>query len=144
MTVAHLDRGGKNSMGDLAPALHTVVVQPGGFTVMAKHGEPLLVAANREGYFWPTACGGEAICTRCFMEVPEEQEAAFSPMLEREREGLEKVRWAAGPRPGERLACQAQVLADAEVRKRFVRVARETDVLPFANGLVDASASDEG
>lgn len=112
---------------------HKVTVQPGGFVVEVAEGEVLMAAANRQGLYWPTGCEGDAVCTRCYLEVAEEDADAFSPLEPVEVDGLRKVRWAVADKPGERLACQARVLRDAQVTKKFVRPAREGDVLPFAD-----------
>lgn len=112
-------------------ARHKVTVEPGGFVIEADDGEQLMAAANRQGLYWPTSCAGDAVCTRCYLDVPEESRASFSEMRSLEREGLEKVRWAAGEREGERLGCQARVTADAVVTKKYVRPAKEGDLMPF-------------
>lgn len=111
---------------------HRVTVSPGEIELEAEHGEPLMAAANRAGYYWPTVCAGDAVCTRCVMNVPEESAASFSEMEEPELAGLRSVRWRSGDRPGERLACQARVLSDATVVKKYVRPAGPDDALPLA------------
>ncbi len=110
---------------------HKVTILPGGIVVDVDEDEVLMAAANRQGLYWPTGCEGNAVCTRCYVEVADEDADAFSPMGQVEVDGLRKVRWAAGDKPGERLACQVHVVRDARVTKKFVRPAREGDVLPF-------------
>ncbi len=110
-----------------------VTILPGDIVVDVHEDEVLMAAANRQGLYWPTGCEGNAVCTRCYIEVPEEDADAFSPMGQVEIDGLRKVRWAVADKPGERLACQAHVVRDARVTKKFVRPAREGDVLPFAD-----------
>jgi hypothetical protein len=56
----------------------------------------------------------------------------LTAMAPRERDALLDVRWRGGERPGERLACQARVLGDVTVTKKFVRPSRDGDALPFA------------
>ncbi|MGE3448431.1 MAG: 2Fe-2S iron-sulfur cluster-binding protein [Microbacteriaceae bacterium] len=111
---------------------HKVTVLPGGFVIEVEDGEVLMAAANRQGLYWPTGCEGDAVCTRCYIDVSADDADAFSPMEPVERDGLRKVRWAACDKPGERLACQARVRGDAHVTKKYVRPARDGDVLPFA------------
>ena len=40
---------------------------PGEIELEVEDGEALMAAANRAGYYWPTVCAGDAVCTRCFM-----------------------------------------------------------------------------
>lgn len=108
-------------------ATFRVTVLPGDIEIEARQGESLMEAANRQGWYWPTVCGGSATCTRCYMVVPEESQDAFTPMSSAEETALRTVRWLVRERPGERLACEARVLADAAVRKRFVRPMQEAD-----------------
>lgn len=103
------------------PATHRVTVLPGDIVIEARHGESLMEAANRHGWYWPTVCRGLATCTRCYMVVPEESRGAFTPMTSAELTALRTVRWLVREASEERLACQARVLADASVRKRFIR-----------------------
>ncbi len=99
-----------------------VRVEPLGVEIDVQGAESLLDAAERTGLLWPTTCHGNAICTRCVIDVPEASRASFAPMRPAEREALERVRWRDGvARPAERLACQVRVLADAVVEKPFVR-----------------------
>jgi len=108
-----------------------VNVLPDGFVLSVAPGDSVMAAANRAGYYWPTACSANAICTRCVMTVDPDDTDSFGPMGDREREALTNVRWAAGERAGERLACQAQVVDCATVTKKYVRPALPGDLLPF-------------
>jgi hypothetical protein len=66
------------------------------------------------------------------MDVPAECASAFTAMEQQELDGLRAVRWRAADKPGERLACQARVLGDATVTKKYVREAGPDDALPLA------------
>src|SRR5579875_3118095 len=48
-----------------------VVIQPAGYAIEARHDETIMGAARRLGYYWPTTCGGQAICTTCVCLVEE-------------------------------------------------------------------------
>jgi 2Fe-2S ferredoxin len=111
---------------------HRVVVLPAALEFEARHGEILMASANRAGLYWPTACAAQAICTRCVTITAPDQASSLSPMAQFEREAIERVRGTAAE-AGERLACQARVLGDATVTKKFVRPCRPGDVLPFAD-----------
>jgi 2Fe-2S ferredoxin len=119
---------------------HRVLVRPAGIELWVSHGESLMAAANRQGWYWPTSCGGSAVCNRCCVVVPPAFETSFLPMTKLERDGLRAVRWLRGDAPGERLACQAGVVGDAEVVKRFVRPLADGDtrlVEPSTEALAD-------
>jgi ferredoxin, 2Fe-2S len=94
-----------------------VLVEPSGLVLEVRDGETIYAAAVRQGLRWPTVCKGSAICNRCVVAVVE---GDLSPMRAQEREGLERVRWRAGPVPGERLACQAVPVGDVVVHKEGV------------------------
>lgn len=104
-----------------AGAIHRVVVRPAGIELAVRHGERLMAAANRLGWYWPTACVGAAMCARCSVAVAAPWRASFSPMENDERACLEAAAGPDGKTPGARLACQARVVGDAEVVKRLVR-----------------------
>jgi 2Fe-2S ferredoxin len=109
-------------------------VAPAGVEFEAFDGETLMAAANRAGWFWPTTCGGAAICNRCWFTVPQDAATAFAPMEGLELEGLRRVRWRIRERPGERLGCQARVIGSAAVVQRGLRVPVDGDLLPFTEG----------
>ena len=86
-------------------------------------GESLMEAAERQGYTWPTICGGVGMCTMCWARITEGVEHA-SPMEQLERDALETYRWADGTaEPDVRLGCQVTFTGDARVTKRGVNVA---------------------
>ena len=96
-----------------------VRVEPSGIEFDAEAGQSIMAAARHAGYEWPTLCQGNAQCNRCYVVVLAGADN-LSPMTVVEREGLERVRWADGLVPGERLACQAQPRGDIVVHKRGV------------------------
>jgi ferredoxin, 2Fe-2S len=104
-----------------------VTVQPSGIEISAEFGEPVMAAAVRAGYAWPTICGGYGECHACFIRVVTGTEN-LSPMLPYEAEGVAQVA-GNGRQSGDpvRLACQARVRGDVTVFKRGVRPARAED-----------------
>lgn len=96
-----------------------VVVRPSGVAFELADGEPLLRAAERYGYRWPTLCGGQGTCRTCFVQV-EDGESDCSQIGQLEREGIEALRRPVDGRT--RLACQLTVAGGpVTVIKRGVR-----------------------
>jgi 2Fe-2S ferredoxin len=99
---------------------HAVRIEPSGFEVLVRDGEPLMRAAQRAGYRWPNVCGGEAMCGVCHVRVLEgsaNAEAMGAP---------EQFRLKFVGRSGDqsaRLACQLRVSGSMAVFKRGVRQA---------------------
>ena len=100
----------------------TVHIEPSHVQIDVRGGEPLMRAAERLGYYWPTLCHGQAACTVCWIEVDDPD--AFEPPGPPELEGLklfEGRSFYAGKNI--RLACQARPVGDTLVTKRGVRPA---------------------
>ena len=98
----------------------TVRVEPSKVQIDVRSGEPLMRAAERLGYHWPTTCHGQAECTLCWIEVDDAD--AFDRPGPLELKGLklfEGRSFYAGKNI--RLACQARPLRDTVVTKRGVR-----------------------
>lgn len=96
-----------------------VFVRPSGLEFELDDGEPLLRAAERYGYRWPTICGGLGTCRTCFVRV-ESGESDCSEIGQLEREGIEALRRPVDGRT--RLACQLKVSGGpVTVTKRGVR-----------------------
>jgi len=91
-----------------------IVVQPGGFEFDAAPGETLMGAARSLGYYWPTTCGGQGVCTTCLSEVVSGSEC-LAEMSRSERKTLTAERGEAILRRPVRLACQAAVLKEGTV-----------------------------
>jgi ferredoxin, 2Fe-2S len=86
-------------------------------------GESMMAAAQRQGYFWPTRCRGQALCTACHFEVVSEGEV-FDPIEPLEQDALETLSAFQAKRAGQlRLGCQARPRAPAAVFKRGVKPA---------------------
>ncbi len=102
------------------PTIAKVHVLPSNITIEVPEGESLMRAAERVGYFWPTICHGQAICTACWIEVTELE--AFEPPGPVEVNGL-KLFEGRSFYTGKhiRLACQARPVVDTIVTKRGVR-----------------------
>lgn len=84
-----------------------------------------MAAAHEAGYYWPTTCGGQGICTSCACNV-EEGTQHLDEMGRSERRTLSEERGEAALRSGRlRLACQARLSGDVVVTKRGVRPANE-------------------
>ncbi|MGQ0625688.1 MAG: 2Fe-2S iron-sulfur cluster-binding protein [Sporichthyaceae bacterium] len=95
-----------------------VVVQPAQIQLDPEPGETVFLAAGRQGYRWPTICGGLGTCRTCLMLVDQGQENC-SPIGDLEAEGLDALQ---EPRDGvRRLACQTRVSGDVVVTKRGVK-----------------------
>ncbi len=100
--------------------LARVRVEPSGIVIAVRNGEPLMRAAERLGYHWPTICHGQAECTACWIEV--EEPTAFEPPTLLERGGLNLFEGRSYYEGKDiRLACQACPLRDTVVTKRGVR-----------------------
>jgi ferredoxin, 2Fe-2S len=99
-----------------------VVVLPSGVEIQVEDGEKLMAAAVRQGYRWPTVCGGQGTCRTCFVRVEAGAELC-SPIGSLEKEGIDALR---EPADGvTRLACQVEIAADGvRVFKRGVRPRR--------------------
>lgn len=78
-----------------------VVIQPGGKTVVAEGGEPVLRALRRAGAFLDASCGGEGRCGRCAITT---LAGDWTPPDDEET------------RRGSRLACRAGPLSDVALR----------------------------
>ena len=98
-------------------------MQPAGLEYEASQGETLMAAARGLGYYWPTTCGGQGICTTCLSEVVSGGEL-LAEMGRSERKTLVAERGEAILARSVRLACQAAVLRDGTIvlNKPGVRV----------------------
>jgi 2Fe-2S ferredoxin len=100
-----------------------VNVLPLGVEIIVRSGESLMAAAQRQGYFWPTRCRGQALCTACLFEVVSGDEN-FSLREPLEQSALDSLSAFQTRRAGQlRLACQARPLTSVTVFKRGVRPA---------------------
>jgi ferredoxin, 2Fe-2S len=113
------DHRGDRAVSDPGPVVR-VNVKPSDVIIEVREGEPLMRAAERLGYHWPTICHGQAECTACWIEIDEP--GAFEVPTPIELDGLrlfEGRSFYAGKNV--RLACQARPVCDTVVTKRGVR-----------------------
>ena len=87
----------------------------------AQAGQTIMAAALASGLYWPTTCGGQAICTTCMCRVEAGAEnlddigrGELRTMTEERSEAMVRGNHL-------RLACQARVSGDVTVNKRGVR-----------------------
>jgi 2Fe-2S ferredoxin len=101
-----------------------IVVQPDGIEFDVKPGDTLMGTAVSLGFYWPTTCGGQGVCTTCLSEIVSGGEL-LAEMSRSERKTLIAERGEAILQRPVRLACQAAVLRDGdiEIRKTGVRPA---------------------
>jgi ferredoxin len=97
---------------------HKITMEPAGVVIGVGPDEPVLTAAFREGYRWPSVCGGEAMCGTCFLKVEEGAEHT-SPIGDAEAFRLKFIGRAKDPTI--RLACQLRLSGDVKAFKRGVR-----------------------
>lgn len=80
-------------------------------------------AAQRQGYYWPTRCRGQALCTACLFEVVSSEDS-FDPAEPLEQDVLDSLSAFQDKRPGQlRLGCQARPRRPGTVFKRAVKPA---------------------
>jgi 2Fe-2S ferredoxin len=91
-----------------------VVVQPAGVEYRASPGDTLMGAARGLGYYWPTTCGGQGVCTTCLSEVISGAEL-LAEMSRSERKILVAERGEAILKRPVRLACQAAILGEGTI-----------------------------
>jgi len=96
----------------------TATVVPAGLTIEVQPGETLFHAAGRQGYRWPTVCGGLGTCRTCFITVRDGMQNCGA-MADLEKEGIQAL---GRPLDGRtRLACQLEVAGPIVVARRGVR-----------------------
>jgi ferredoxin, 2Fe-2S len=99
-----------------------VRVLPADAVVDVAAGESLMAAARRQGWFWPTVCGGDCDCGTCWVVVEHGAEHC-SFMEANERATLAKGMKA--DEPTARLACQLRVSGPMVVTRRSVKAPTE-------------------
>jgi 2Fe-2S ferredoxin len=99
-------------------------VEPLAVEYEAAAGETVMGAAQTQGYYWPTTCGGEGRCTTCACEVVAGREL-LTEMGRSERVTLVAERGERVLATGVRLACQARVMGEGLVVVRKVGVRAE-------------------
>ena len=91
-----------------------VTIQPDGIEFDVKPGDTLMGTATGLGFYWPTTCGGQGVCTTCLSEVVSGGEL-LAEMSRSERKTLLAERGEAVLRRPMRLACQATVLREGSI-----------------------------
>ena len=100
-----------------------MLILPENITIEAASGTTIMQAAIEAGYYWPTTCGGQGICTSCACTIDDGSDR-LEEMGRAERRTLAEERGEAALREGRlRLACQARLRGDVTVTKRGVRPA---------------------
>jgi ferredoxin, 2Fe-2S len=94
-----------------------VRVEPSGHEIIVGADESLLAAAIRQGYRWPTLCGGAGECTICFVKMLVGA-SNVAPAKRAERQRLDEC---GRSDPDVRLACQLEVRGPITVLKRGLR-----------------------
>ncbi|MEV6348283.1 2Fe-2S iron-sulfur cluster-binding protein [Actinoplanes sp. NPDC051851] len=103
---------------------YTARIEPAGIDIEVYAGETLFDAADREGYDWPTICGGQGTCTHCHVRLLDGDPQAAAPIdTEQERRAVTRLaRRLYGDDPtGIRLACQLQLRGDVVAEQRTFR-----------------------
>src|ERR1700712_1649768 len=68
---------------------HLVTGQPSDLQFVARHGEPLMRAAQRNGLKWPTVCQGNGRCGTCRVRIVS-AEVTLPPTQPREESALRR------------------------------------------------------
>jgi ferredoxin, 2Fe-2S len=100
--------------------MHKVHLLPLDIVIEAQDGSSIMEAANAQGLYWPTTCGGQGECTTCAGVITSGGDH-LSEMGRSERKSLLENRGAAALNKPIRLCCQARVYGDVEVQKPGVR-----------------------
>lgn len=111
-----------------------VTIRPLAVEIEVPEGETIMAAAQAQGYYWPTTCGGEGRCITCACLVLRGMEH-LSPRSRSEAWVLAEERGPQVLAQPLRLACQARVYGDVVVEKAGVR-------LPFAPGVSALSGAE--
>ena len=91
-----------------------VTVLPSNIEFDAPVGDTLMGAARAQGFYWPTTCGGQGICTTCLSEIVSGS-ASLAEMARYEKKTLTAERGEAILRRPVRLACQAVVCGEEPI-----------------------------
>jgi 2Fe-2S ferredoxin len=100
-----------------------------GIDLEAGPQDTVMAAAQAQGYYWPTTCGGEGRCSTCALTVVNGGEN-LTEMGRSERKTIEAELGPSALVRGMRLACQARVLGDVEVHKPGVRREWHASITP--------------
>jgi 2Fe-2S ferredoxin len=98
-----------------------VRVEPGPLEFPAAEGQTIMDAAHEAGFYWPTTCGGEGICTSCACAIDDGGDNLDEMGRSELRTLAEEMGEATVRARRLRLACQARVYGNVSVTKRGVR-----------------------
>jgi ferredoxin, 2Fe-2S len=110
----------KQSYAKLPPTMPNITIRPLDVVIEVPHGATIMTAAQEQGYYWPTTCGGEGRCTTCACLVLSGIEN-LSPRGRSESKVLADERGRKVLERPIRLACQAQAYGDVVLEKPGVR-----------------------
>ncbi|MFT7219057.1 MAG: 2Fe-2S ferredoxin [Candidatus Azotimanducaceae bacterium] len=98
-------------------------VEPTGVSFEVNEDETIMAAAIRNGYTWPTICGGQGTCKTCvFLTL--EGESNLAEIEPWEKTALDSITDTLPDKgQGWRLACQAKAIGDVRLKKIGVRLA---------------------
>jgi 2Fe-2S ferredoxin len=97
-----------------------ITILPLDLEIEAEDGQTIMEAAHESGLYWPTTCGGQAICTTCMCRIDAGAEN-LDEIGRTELKTMTEERSEAMVRENRlRLACQARVSGDVTVTKRGV------------------------
>lgn len=98
-------------------------IEPAGIELEVRAGETIFDAACREGYDWPTICGGQGTCTHCHIRVIQGVESISEVETEYERRAIKRLaqRLYGNDPAGVRLACQVELRGDVTVEQPTFR-----------------------
>ncbi len=100
--------------------MYRVRILPLDVVIAAAEGSSIMEAAQANGLYWPTTCGGQGECTTCAGIIVSGGES-LSEMGRSERRSLVENRGADSLNKPIRLCCQARVYGDVKVQKPGVR-----------------------
>ncbi len=105
---------------------YPVRVEPLGALFQARHGEPLMRAAQRNGLRWPTVCQGNGRCSICHVKIVS-AEGELAPVEAQEAATLRLIPPALKREATIRLACQLPVTCALVVARAGVTRSAEPD-----------------
>lgn len=100
-----------------------IQVEPTGISFETNDDETIMAAAIRNGYTWPTNCGGQGTCKTCVFMILEGEDN-LTEIEPWEATALDSViDVLPNAEKGWRLACQAKATGDVRLKKIGVRQA---------------------
>tara|TARA_B110000444_G_C18551649_1_gene460525 strand:+ start:241 stop:546 length:306 start_codon:yes stop_codon:yes gene_type:complete len=100
-----------------------IKVEPTGISFETHKEETIMAAAIRNGYTWPTICGGQGTCKTCVFLTLEGKSNLLAIEAWEEQALDSIIHTLPNLGQGWRLACQAKATGDVKLRKIGVRQA---------------------